>query len=39
MGHSWEEKCMQVLAGRAERDFLLDPGVGGRIVLKWVLRQ
>jgi hypothetical protein len=39
MGHSWEEKCMQVLVGRPERDYLLDPGIGGRIILKWILRQ
>jgi hypothetical protein len=34
-----EEKCVQFLAGKPEGDCLEDPDVGGRIILKWILRE
>ena len=34
-----EEKCMHVLAGMPGRDYLLDTGVGRRVILKWILKQ
>jgi len=35
-----EERCMQVLVGKLrERDHLGDPGVDGRIILRWIFRK
>jgi len=38
-----EERCTQCLRGRwgnlRERDHLGDPGVDGRIILRWIFRK
>ena len=40
MWHVWvEERCIQGLVGKPERDHSEEPGVDRRIILRWVFRE
>jgi len=34
-----EKRCMVLVGNLRERDHLEDPGVNGRIILRWIFRK